>query len=233
MLLIPQKPPTIRGLDMAFVYDPAIQVGGDVFDLMSLTEERLLVFVGDAMGHGVQAAMMMAATKMSLRAVLTTGDPARVLRLMNGELCGLISDRFVTAVCTRVDPKTGQAEVALAGHIPPYHFDGRTGNVARPGDGSLPLGVKATEDYPSVQCAIGPGDALVFCTDGITEAVDPQGVMYGDDRLAEQVRQHGKETAAEMIRLIVADLQAFCQETLHKDDVTLVAVKVLAEPAAS
>ncbi len=99
--MIPQRSLVLPGLDLAFLYEPAIQIGGDILDAVPLADGSLLAFVGDAMGHGVEAAMLMAAAKTSLHtAVRRNHQPTAILEEINRELFELIGDRFVTAACT-------------------------------------------------------------------------------------------------------------------------------------
>ena len=187
---IPERPPPVPGLEIAFVYEPAIQIGGDILDILPLSDGRVLIFIGDAMGHGVEAAMLMAVAKTALHtAVRTTSDPAAIFQQINRELADLIGDRFVTAACARLDPATGTADVALAGNVQPLRFDASSGQVNQLGDSGLPLGIKATETYATVRYEFPPGDTLVFCTDGLVEATNPRGEAYGDERLAALVRE--------------------------------------------
>ena len=224
--LTPQQPPRVAGLEAAFRYESAVMVGGDVLDLSPLPDGKLLAFVGDAMGHGVEAAMLMAAAKVALHAATReTPDPAQIMGRMNRELCGLIGDRFVTAVCCRFDAAAKTAAVALAGHQQPLHVDGQTGELSRPGDAGLPLGVRAEEEYNRFDCPFGPGDVLVLYTDGVTEATDARGRQYGELRLAEIVHRHGRSTAADLLAAVDADLKTHCGEAVRKDDFTLLVIK--------
>jgi len=224
--LLPERPPLVPGLEVAFVYEPAIQVGGDILDILPLSDDRVLVFIGDAMGHGVEAAMLMAAAKTALHtATRTTSDPAAILEEINRELVDLIGDRFVTAACARLDPATRVADVALAGNVQPLRYDARSGEVNRLGDSGLPLGIKASETYATVCYGFSPGDTLVFCTDGLVEATNARGEAYGDERLAALVRHHGNTEATGLLQKIEADRKHHCQGLPPKDDVTVLVVQ--------
>jgi serine phosphatase RsbU (regulator of sigma subunit) len=238
--LIPQQPPQLPDLAVAFLYEPAQQVGGDLLDILPLARLRAgtpeggaLLFVGDAMGHGVEAALLMAAARTALHtAVQGTADPALVLRHINRELCDLIGDRFVTAVCARVDPAAGRLDLALAGHVEPLLFDARNEMVGRPhacpntgAQAGLPLGVRAEEEYACVRCRFGPGDTLVLATDGVLEAGAPHGQPYGEERLAAQIGLHSRAGAAALLQAIEHDLKSHCRKANPKDDLTLLVAK--------
>jgi len=225
--LIPQQPPQLPGLDMAFLYEPASQVGGDILDLIPLPEGKVIVFLGDVMGHGMEAAMLMAAVKMALHTALReTTDPALILEEVNRALCDLSGERFVTAACARLEPAARWAELALAGHVPPFHFEARSGQVSRHDVRGLPLGFERNEKYTNACCLFGAGDCLIFVTDGVTEARDPQREFYGDERLAELIGRHGQGSTRNLLGTIREDLKAYSQQAAWKDDVTALVVQV-------
>ena len=211
---------------VAFAYRPAQQVGGDILDIVPLPERRALVFVGDAMGHGVEAALVMAAAKTALHtAVRSSADPADVLRQINDGLYAMVrGESFMTAVCARLDPAGGRAELALAGHPNPFHIDAATGEVSRPGDAGVPLGFRAGQVFPALSCPFGSGDKLVFFTDGVLEAKGVDGRHYGEERFPALVHDHADSGAEELLRAIERDLERHCQ-TISHDDLTVLAVQ--------
>ena len=225
-VLIPPRAPDIRGLEIAFAYEPAIQVGGDILDIIPLDGGRVLLFVGDAMGHGVQAALVMSVVKATLQsAVESDPRPSNVLAGVNKAIARLFSDHFVTAACCLVDPGAAHAELALAGHAGPLWFRARTQEVAREGGSGLPLGVAADTQYETLSIAPAGGDVLVFSTDGIVEAFEPSGNQYGHGRLENQVIRHGGSSAHELCADIRSDLDAYCKGRAREDDLTLLVVK--------
>jgi len=211
---------------MAFLYEPARQVGGDILDFIPLPGDKVFVFVGDVMGHSVEAAMLVAAVKVVLHTALCeTTDPAQILEELNWELYDLNGERFVTAACARLEPAALRAELALAGQIPPFHFEARSGQVSRHDQSGLPLGVRRNEKYPSASCRLDAADCLIFVTDGVTEARDPQHEYYGEERLADLIRRHGQCTPRSLLETIREDLQGYSQQAAWKDDVTALIVQ--------
>ena len=224
--LIPQKVPDIDGLDVAFAYEPAIQVGGDIVDIIPLSRGRVLFFVADAMGHGVQAALVMSVVKAALHAAVEPDpSPSSVLASVNKVIVRLFEDHLVTAACCLLDPDGAQGELALAGHAGPLRFRAATEDVVSEGDAALPLGIQDDIEFGTVRIALDPGDALVFSTDGIVEAFDPSGNQYGNDRFKNQVLHHSRSSAAELCASIRHDLDLHCKGCVRKDDVTLLVVK--------
>ena len=230
--LIPDRAPEVPGFEIAFAYEPAIQVGGDVLDVIPVDEHRTVLFVADAMGHGVPAALVMSVVKASLSAAVD-GDaqPAAVLDSINRALVNLFGFGFVTAACGLVDSETRAAELALAGHAPPMWFHAETGEVTGDGEGGLPLGLDAGAQYTPVQIELTPGDLLLFYTDGIIEAMDADERQYGTECLAERVRSGARGELSRLLDDVRADLEHHLAGRQPTDDVTLLAVKLTA-PAA-
>ena len=225
--MTPTEALRLPGQALAFAYRPALQVGGDMLDLMPLPGQCALVFVGDAMGHGVEAAMVMAAAKTALHTALrASSEPGELLRRVNEGLQGmLLGERYMTAVCARLDPVHGCAELALAGHPSPLHVSAATGAVTCPGDAGIPLGLRAGETFSAHTCPFVPGDTLVFFTDGVIEAKNSQGQFYGEERFLDLVRRHGRSGPAVLLRAIEDDLRAHCRNNGLDDDLTLLVVR--------
>jgi serine phosphatase RsbU (regulator of sigma subunit) len=225
--MIPTEALKLPGLDLSFVYRPAIQVGGDILDVTPLSDGRALVFIGDSMGNGVEAAMVMAAAKTALlSAVRSDSDPAEMLRRVNEALYAMLQgERFVTAACALIDPDARRVDLALAGHPNPFHYRTSSGEISRPGDAGIPLGLKPGMTFPTTPCPFDPGDALVFFTDGIVEARNPQGELYGDERFQEVVRDHARNGPAELLQAAEASLRSFCKSERYDDDLTILAVQ--------
>ncbi|MHC4406865.1 MAG: PP2C family protein-serine/threonine phosphatase [Planctomycetota bacterium] len=227
--LIPGKEVNATGLDISFEYEPAIQVGGDVLDIVASDRGRVLFFVGDAMGHGVQAALVMSVVKAALHSAAQVDPrPASVLGGINKLMASLFDDRFVTAACCLVDPGQRNAELAVAGHPGPLWFRAASQDVARTAGPSLPLGIDGEIEYQSNHLALSDGDVLLFSTDGIVEAFDPSGRQYGEERLKAQIARHAGLTARELCTRVRRDLTAHCRGLATTDDLTLLVLKVAA-----
>jgi serine phosphatase RsbU (regulator of sigma subunit) len=227
--LIPQPISGLSGVEIAFAYEPAAQVGGDILDIVPLADGRLLFFVGDAMGHGVRAALVMSIVKTALYSALQFDPhPGAVLTHINRTLARFLSDHFVTAVCCLFDPHSRQGRFAVAGHAGPLWFQAATGNVVQQGSPSLPLGIADGTQYAAAALELEAGDALVFSTDGIVEAFDPQGVQYGAARFQANVLRHGRQSAQELCAGIQRDQAMHCKDCVREDDLTLLVVKAVA-----
>ena len=224
--LIPALEPDVPGLDVAFVYEPVQQVGGDILDIIPLGDGRVLLFVADAMGHGIQAALVMSVVKAALgSAVESDPRPEKVLAEINHVVTRLFDDRFVTAACCLIDSHSRRAELALAGHSAPLWYRAGMKNVAQHNRPSLPLCISKDTEYCAAPIALGTGDVLVFSTDGIIEAFDPDGNQYGEGRLKDCLLRHADSSAGEISAAIRRDLDAHCGDRRREDDLTLLVVK--------
>lgn len=231
LALIPQQAPRIPGLQIAFRYEPALQVGGDVLDIVPLGDGRALLLVADAVGHGVQAALVMSVAKAALNsAVESDPSPGSVLAAVNKVLARLFEDRFVTAACCLIDSRSRRAELSLAGHMPPLWLKAEVNQIVQEGPACLPLGVDEHAEYQTVPISLGAGDTLVFFTDGIAEAFDPAESQYGLQRLKSQVLRCGRSSVEEISAGVWRDLDAHCRGLDREDDVTMLVVRCAQTP---
>ena len=207
-VLLPEQIESVPGFQVETVYEPAQQVGGDFFQILPASHGGLLVVVGDVAGKGLPAAMLVSVLVGSIRsAAQYTEDPAELLANLNERLVGRGAGSFSTALVAHI-AANGQASVANAGHLSPY-LDGR--EVELPG--ALPLGVMSGTTYETTQFYLSPGSRLTFYSDGVIEAQNPRGELFGFDR--------AKAISTEPAAAIAEAAQQFGQE----DDITVVTVE--------
>ena len=176
-LILPQSNETFAGFHVDSVYTPAQQVGGDFFQILSDGAGGILIVIGDVAGKGLSAAMLVSMLVGIVRATAEeTHDPARILRKLHDRLLGSAGEGFSTALAAHI-AQNGFVTIANAGHLSPY-LDGK--EIELPG--ALPLGVSAGGDYQSVTFALPPGSRLTFYTDGVVEARNQAGELFGFDR---------------------------------------------------
>jgi sigma-B regulation protein RsbU (phosphoserine phosphatase) len=228
--LLPVALPKRPGLDVAAYYHTSQHAGGDYYDFFELPTGELGLLVADVSGHGTPAAVMMAVT----HAVAHTRPgrpcpPSSVLEFVNRALCERYTGgtgTFVTAFYAVYNPLTRELTYSSAGHNPPRLKRGRGGPSgiidAAP---ALPLGIDADEPYADATQHLCPGDTLVLYTDGITEARDRAGELYGTERL-DGVVAGCADDAQNLIDCIVADVEAFTGGAPAQDDRTLVVMRV-------
>lgn len=229
-MLLPQGLPTVPGLDMAACYRPAKQVGGDLYALKDLGSGMLGVLVADVSGKGIPASLVMAMAYTHLRHLLRVcTSPADLLRRLNADMNGEIrSGMFITLACALVDTRAGTVSVARAGHELPFLVQ-PDGTVDRIETEGMAIGMVPPDIFDEVitetTLPFPEGASLVFYTDGITEARNPDGDEFGSDRLAEISRLTRRMDATEMNKEIILTLETFCSGVRPHDDLTLVTVK--------
>jgi hypothetical protein len=215
-ILVPEETPAIPGLSIASVYRPAEEVGGDFFQVIATADGAALIALGDVSGKGLKAAMTVSLIVGALRTMADyTQSPAAILQGLNRRLLGRTDGGFVTCVIARIDP-SGATTLANAGHLAPY----RAGQEL-PVNGSLPLGLAADAVYDELVFLLHEGETLTFYTDGILEARNPAGELYGFDRVTALVG------SGRTIEQMVEEACNFGQQ----DDITVFRVTRLAQSA--
>jgi serine phosphatase RsbU (regulator of sigma subunit) len=223
--LLPKTLPQLPGYDVAAIYRPAREVGGDFYDFLELEDGRLGLAVGDATGHGVPAALMMANTQSVLRAVAQRGgsEPGRILAEVNEVLRTYIPpSMFVTCFYAILDPDSGSLSYANAGHDLPYVWHG--GDCQELRARGMPLGLMPGMSYEQKEMVLDTGEGVLFYSDGLVEAHDPHGEMFGFPRLRSLVAGYGKEQS--LGYFLLEELRSFTgEEWEQEDDITLVTLQ--------
>jgi sigma-B regulation protein RsbU (phosphoserine phosphatase) len=205
-----------RALSIDLVLEPAKEVGGDLVDHFPVGDKLMALVLGDVSHKGAGAALMMARTHSMFRSLAARPDadalfraPERAVALANAALAhGNANCMFVTFLLATLDLVTGRLAYVRAGHIPPYHRNG-SGAVARLNRLSgPPLGLDETVEYESDAVMLAPGDQILIVTDGITEAHDPAGTLYGEQRVAEFLAALPRRDAEPLQRLL-KEVRAF------------------------
>ena len=234
-LLLPQTFPQIPALDIDACYQPAQKVGGDLYDVFTLGEDRVGIAIADVSGKGVSASLLMAICQTNLRHFARQYDsPAMVLRAVNQEMVNEIrQDMFITIVYAIVDTKRNQIIVARAGHELPLLFhrgeDRSAGKVEMIGSEGMAIGIVPPEIFDSViednVVPFSKEDVFVLYTDGVTEATNQKGEEYSSARLAEIIEAFGNRSVADMNRAILNSVEHFCRTSRLADDITLISIK--------
>jgi sigma-B regulation protein RsbU (phosphoserine phosphatase) len=236
--LLPKVPPSLPGLSVAGATFFCDETGGDYFDYLQFTPRDGAgcdVALGDATGHGIAAALFMATGRALLRGGLG-GDPgpAALLTLVNGLLCRDTSDsgRFLTLFFLRLEggglAPEGRLVWSRAGHDPALLFDPATDVFEELMGPGLPLGVMPEYVYEEqARPGLTPGQVLALGTDGIWEARNPAGEMYGKDRLRDVLRRRAADSAEAIVAAVHQDVTDFQDGSSNDDDLTLVVIKAL------
>lgn len=230
--LLPKELPAIMGWSVDAFYRPARAVGGDFYDFIELGEGRLGVIIGDVTDKGVPAALVMATCRSMLRGAAQGQDsPAAALAEVNDNLVPEIPpSMFVTCLYAIVDTAAGEVVFANAGHNLPYVRN--SGGVVELRATGMPLGLMPGMAYEEKTHRLEDGDVMVLTSDGITEAHNPEGEMYGFARLMGQVAKRTK--GDDLVASLVGDLERWSGPGAEQeDDITLVVVRRTASAEAS
>ncbi len=237
--LLPVHPPVMAGLDIADLCEPAREVGGDYYDFFELGPRQLGVMIADVSGKGTSAALYMAELKGIMLALSRTDrSPRNVLIRVNKLLAGHLDNRsFITMTYAVIDLERSTVTVARAGHTPMIVASRAQADVVMP-DGMV-LGIRLPDAetlFEDVlverELPIAPGDVLVLYTDGVTEATDGVGEMFGEEGLVRVIASQQELTAAGIRERVVREVRAFVGTTEAHDDMTMVVLKIGEEAVA-
>jgi serine phosphatase RsbU (regulator of sigma subunit)/predicted ester cyclase len=224
---LPNEVPSLEGWEITPLYQPAWEVGGDFYDFFELDEGRLGVVVGDATGKGVPAALVAEATSNMLRALaqgLASSSPGEVLERVNETLLARIPpNTFVTCFYAILEPESGSLTYANAGHDLPYlrRSNGGTDELRARG---MPLGLMPGMSYEQKETMLQLGETALLYSDGLVEAHDSTGEMFGFPRLRELVAEHGE--VGSLGELLLEELYSFVGEGWkQEDDITLLTLE--------
>jgi len=224
---LPKETPTLAGWQVSPFYQPAREVGGDFYDYFELEDGRVGVVVGDATGKGIPAALLAEATSNMLRAVaqaLDSTSPGKVLERVNETLLARIPpNMFVTCFYAILDPKSGTLSYANAGHDLPYLHRGR-GEAEELRARGMPLGLMPGMSYEEKEIELDVGEGVLFYSDGLVEAHDSKGEMFGFPKLRALITEHAEEKS--LGNLLLEELHSFVGEGWEQeDDITLLTLE--------
>jgi serine phosphatase RsbU (regulator of sigma subunit)/predicted ester cyclase len=226
--LLPKAAPDLVGWEISPYYQPAWEVGGDFYDFLALADGRVGLVIGDVSGKGIPAAVLMASTQSVLRAIAQRGDslPGQVLTEANEVLCTYIPpNMFVTCFYAILDPESGHLSYANAGHTLPCckrHKEDQADELRARG---MPLGLMPGMSYEQKETTLVPRDAVLLCTDGLVEAHDPQGEMFGTPRLRSLLSERS-EAGRGLSATLMKELERFTgQGREQEDDITLLTLE--------
>ncbi len=233
--LLPPGDPAAEGLDIAGISIYCDETGGDYYDFIHYNTGAaegmpLAVVVGDVSGHGVSAALLMAIARSLLRQRLSLpGDLAAVLNDVNSQLAQDIgiSGQFMTLLCLAVNGSAGEIVWVRAGHDPAILYDPAHDHFEPLAGPGIALGVDGASRFTVQRRShLAEGSIILMGTDGVWEACNPQGEMFGKERVRALLKDHAEEPSGMIRDRLVDRLQAFCGRSDLEDDITLVVVKM-------
>ncbi len=232
-MLLPNDFPEVVGYDITSYYQSAKEVGGDLFDFLEVDEQSIGICVADVSGKGIPGSLVMTMIRTSLR-LETRGNknPADILTKVNGFVTDDIrKGMFVTMFYVILDSRERMVSFASAGHNPMILYRGKSKETYYLNPSGFPVGITLPEirlfgeRIQADRIRLHPDDILVLYTDGITEAMNPQRELYGDERFLTAIRKYGHLDVVEFVTSIKSDILAFTGGFEQNDDITLVAIK--------
>lgn len=234
--LLPAGPPAVRGFDVAALSVPARVVGGDFYDYLPLRDGRTAFLVADVAGKGVSAGLVMAAARSATRSVFGfTSSPRAALTALNEQILrDFDRSTFVTMLCMVLDPDHRTLAIANAGHPPPLWYRADRDAVELVRLRGVALGILPEKRFESLieegAVQLDLGDVVLGYSDGVSEAHDESGSLFGDQRLQHFVRAHGRLPARTFLATLQGELERFARGFGQFDDITALAMRAAAHP---
>jgi phosphoserine phosphatase RsbU/P len=230
-ILLPAAPPEIPGYQIAGINIPASQVSGDYYDYIPVSDSRYGIAIADVCGKGVAASLIMAMCRSVLRSVARLNtSAAQVLHEVNRQLYPDIrEDMFISMAYLIAEKSSENLILARAGHDAPLLYQASTGSVEKVNPAGMALGIDSGNvfDRVTADCTIRleRGDCLILYTDGVTEALDFNGIEFGIGRLIEVIKESANESAQAIVARVTEKVKAFVGNNPQTDDITLVAIR--------
>ena len=227
MRLMPTEPPQIEGLDIAGRCIPANHVGGDFFQYFPISDNRLAISLADVTGHAMEAAVPVMMFSGILDTQMETGDSLENLfPKLNRSLCRNLADRrtYVCFTMGELDIHSRIFRLSDGGCPYPYHYRAVSGEITELQVDAYPLGVRIETTYPVIETQLEPGDRIVFCSDGIIEAENPERELFGFERTADTIRKGCPQdlSAPQLLDYLISEVKTFTGDAPQGDDQTIV-----------
>lgn len=201
--LIPQKPLVLPGWDIAAVYRPVIQVGGDIYGWLRMADGRTLFWIADATGHGASAALLTTLAKLLFHhGTVEHNEPAEIMKAVNNDFRSIFGARsFMTAMCVALDATTGRISVVGAGH-PPLLVARSGGRTEAIPSSAPPLGLLERSEFEETNVVLEPGDAFFLYTDGLYGAGHDENPRLSSTRLSQMLQPMAENAQALLTRVV-------------------------------
>ena len=232
MSALPKRMPTVAGYDGAGKFRPADETGGDLFDFVRLSDGRLFLLMGDATGHGIGPALSATQVRAMMRLGLRLGASLdEIYTHTNNQLVDdLPDDRFVTAFVGILNPITNDVRFHAGGQGPLLHYRMATDQCHWHGATTFPMGALHQNDLKAAQrIDLDPGDVLALVSDGVYEYENAAGEQFGEDRVANVVRQNKNKPMTELVEILLRSVRDFGCQVVQADDITIVLIRRLPE----
>lgn len=220
--LLLEAVPSLPGWEISAVSLPARDLGGDLYDFLPISRNQHGLMIGDVSGKGLPAALRMAVARTVFRHEARCGRaPGPTLAATNLGVLSEIPQGMVTMLYATLDLESGWLQIANAGHNYPLLVNGSVQEIELSG---LPLGVDCDSEYSEEGTLLQHGDVVIFYTDGVVEATNPQAEMFGHERLMALLAEHGRRKPRALVAMLLHEVRAWSQHT-QSDDITVVIVR--------
>ncbi len=226
--LLIEKFPTVKGLEIAGECIPALEVGGDFYDLLQIGDGYSNIVIGDVAGKGMTAAMFMGIVRSIIRAEgFESLSASQVMKKANRLIClDSQSGMFVTIFYAIYDEASKRLEYCNAGHVYPMLYDPSVQKFTYLNTEGRPLGITTEGNYEAKSCTLEGGQVIILYTDGLIEAVDGNNVPFGEGRLRALIRQNAHASADEIVQKLKGEVNLHRGDAPQSDDITLIMLKV-------
>ena len=232
--LLPKANPVVEGLDIAGKSIYCDETGGDYYDFISIGDndkQKIGVAIGDVAGHGISSALLMATVRSSLRQRASLpGSIANIISDINYQLVQDVEDsgQFMTMFYLSIDPMKRNLHWVRAGHDPAIFYDPGSDSFEELGGPGLSLGIDENWVFEdNLKTGLTKGQIILLCTDGIWEARDPRGEMFGKEPILHILQKNSSSSANEILEIILDSLNSFQKSAKIEDDITLVVIKIV------
>jgi serine phosphatase RsbU (regulator of sigma subunit) len=226
-MFLPLGKPSIAGLEIAGMMQPAKGLSGDYYDYIPIDAHTMQIVIADVSGKGVSAALLMSATAAAMQ--LEANHERNMLEIVGRLNTGILSvsdnEHYVTLLLAEIDAHKRTLHYVNCGHNPALLFRSETGKVTRLNSSCTPIGISSEHVCELVSAGLAAGDVLVLYTDGVTEARNDLGEEFGTDRLSALLERGSSLSAESLMSSIFSSASDFCNEVGFTDDVTILVVK--------
>jgi two-component system, sensor histidine kinase ChiS len=208
--ILPPNLPDIDGMTIALRYEPMTELGGDFYDVRMVGPDMVGVLLADVSGHGIPAAFICAMLKVAYSFHCEdAGNPSVLMKNIGRTMMSYVGGQFITACYACIDLSRGTMRHASAGHWPPVIWRGSERLMIAETESRMPIGWTVEPDYPSIEAKLLPGDRIILYTDGVIEARDSAGSMFGEERFHEIIRSCIEGGPGELVNRIMDTVQAW------------------------
>ncbi len=219
--------PDRKEFELSAILEPAKEVGGDFYDFFFVDKHHLVFLLGDVSGKGIPASLFMAVTKTLLKTVAHEGTSIdQILYRVNNQLCeGNDMSMFATVFCGVIDTRTGKVEYSNAGHNPPVLCRQSGTPEFLKVQGSLAVGSFEDSPYVKETLTLGIGDTIILYSDGVTEAMNKDELIFSEERLLQSLREVNGKKPNDLLKKILMDVRGYAAGVPQSDDITILALQ--------